>query len=70
MDGRNVNYGEASGQQLQRVEDIMRIIQEAKFLGEGSKYGQAPAEATIDPDDSEGDLESEIETSGDYIIHF
>ncbi|KAM3308631.1 serine/threonine-protein kinase SAPK3 isoform X2 [Capsicum chacoense] len=70
MDGRNVNYGEASGQQLQRVEDIMRIIQEAKFLGEGSKYGQAPEEATIDPDDSEGDLESEIETSGDYIIHF
>ncbi|KAM3375487.1 Serine/threonine-protein kinase SAPK2 [Capsicum chinense] len=70
MDGRNVNYGEASGQQLQRVEDIMRIIQEAKFLGEGSKYGQAPAEATIDPDDSEGDLESEIETSGDYVIHF
>lgn len=69
MDGEKANYGEASEKSQQRVEDIMRIIQEAKTPGEGSKPGQAPAGATIDPDDMEGDLESEIDNSDDFVAH-
>ncbi|XP_059292142.1 serine/threonine-protein kinase SAPK3-like isoform X2 [Lycium ferocissimum] len=69
MDGENANYGVSSDQQQQRVEDIMRIIQESRIPGEGSKPGQAPAGATADPDDMEGDLESEIDISGDFVDH-
>ncbi|XP_009776430.1 serine/threonine-protein kinase SAPK3 [Nicotiana tabacum] len=69
MDGEKANYGEASEKSQQRVEDIMRIIQEAKILGEGSKPEQAPAGATVDPDDMEGDLESEIDNSDDFVAH-
>ncbi|XP_060213580.1 serine/threonine-protein kinase SAPK3-like isoform X2 [Lycium barbarum] len=69
MDGKNANYGESSDQQQQRVEDIMRIIQEATIPGEGSKPRQAPAGATAEPDDMEGDLESEIDISGYFVDH-
>ncbi|OIT22641.1 PREDICTED: serine/threonine-protein kinase SAPK3-like [Nicotiana attenuata] len=65
MDGEKTS----SDQAQQRVEDIMRIIQEAKIIGEGSKPGQAPAGAPIDPDDMEGDLESEIDNSDYFVAH-
>ncbi|KAJ8543518.1 hypothetical protein K7X08_006041 [Anisodus acutangulus] len=69
MDGENANYGESSEQQQKKVDDIMQIIQEAMIPGEGPKPGQAPAGATTDPDDMEGDLESEIDTSSDFVAH-
>ncbi|KAJ8557934.1 hypothetical protein K7X08_004700 [Anisodus acutangulus] len=70
MDGENANYGESSEHQQQEVDNIMRIIQEATIPGEGSKPGQAPSGPTTDPDDMDGDLESEIDTSGDFVAHF
>ncbi|CAN4099737.1 unnamed protein product [Withania somnifera] len=54
----NMNHGEASDQQ-----------QRAKIPGEGPKLGRAPAGAATDPDDTEGDLESDIDTSGDFVVH-
>uniref|UniRef100_A0A803PMY6 non-specific serine/threonine protein kinase n=1 Tax=Cannabis sativa TaxID=3483 RepID=A0A803PMY6_CANSA len=51
-------------QNTQSVEEIMRIIQEAKTPGEGSKAttGLGATASTSDPDD-----ESEIDVSGDYL---
>ena len=43
----------------------MQIIQEAKTPGEGSKSDQAALEAM--EDDIEGDLESEIDISGNFM---
>lgn len=43
----------------------MRIIQEAKTPGEGAKAdGQGAAGVA---DDLEGDIESEVDISGDYL---
>ncbi|CAI9095574.1 OLC1v1031562C1 [Oldenlandia corymbosa var. corymbosa] len=56
-------------QQLQSVEDIMRIIQEAKIPGETPKpETQSSNVGSIDTDDLEGDLESEIDNSGDFVV--
>lgn len=55
-------------QQLQSVEEIMRIIQEAKVPGEGTKTEAQTAAGSTDPDDLEADLESEIHNSGDFGI--
>ncbi|CAI9095572.1 OLC1v1031560C1 [Oldenlandia corymbosa var. corymbosa] len=56
-------------QQLQSVEDIMRIIQEAKIPGEAPKpETQNSIVGSIDTDDLEGDLESEIDNSGDFVV--
>lgn len=43
----------------------MRIIQEAKTPGEGSKG--SGADGTSDTDDIEADVESEADASGDYL---
>ncbi|KAL4341542.1 hypothetical protein GQ457_08G025870 [Hibiscus cannabinus] len=54
-------------QPSQSVEEIMRIIQEAKTApAEGAKVGGQAVAGSSDPDDAEGDLESEINVSGDF----
>ncbi|NP_001312234.1 serine/threonine-protein kinase SAPK3-like [Nicotiana tabacum] len=69
MDGEHSKYEEASEQLQQSVEEIMRIIQEAKIPGEVSKpEGQATA-GTAEPDDTEDDLESEIDSSNDFAVY-
>ena len=51
-------------QPTQSVEEIMRIIQEAKTPGEGAKAsGQGAAGASA----SDHDDESEVDVSGDYV---
>ncbi|KAK3023220.1 hypothetical protein RJ639_043332 [Escallonia herrerae] len=56
-------------QPVQSVEEIMRIIQEAKTPGEGSKAEGEAGSGSMDPDDTEIDLESEIDYSGDFVGH-
>ncbi|KAK8483368.1 hypothetical protein V6N13_097616 [Hibiscus sabdariffa] len=54
-------------QPSQSVEEIMRIIQEAKTApAEGAKVGGQAVAGSSDPDNAEGDLESEIDVSGDF----
>ncbi|PPR84061.1 hypothetical protein GOBAR_AA36654 [Gossypium barbadense] len=62
------NYAESvRDQPSQSVEEIMRIIQEAKTTtAEGAKVGEQAAAGSSDPDDVEADLESEIDVSGDF----
>ncbi|KAK9275974.1 hypothetical protein L1049_023250 [Liquidambar formosana] len=68
IDGEKTNYEEASRDQpAQSVEEIMRIIQEAKTPGEGSKVGGQSGSGSLDADDLEADLESEIDMSGDFV---
>ncbi|MBA0554500.1 hypothetical protein Golob_013598, partial [Gossypium lobatum] len=63
-----MNYAESvRDQPSQSVEEIMRIIQEAKTTtAEGAKVGEQAAAGSSDPDDVEADLESEIDVSGDF----
>nr|WEU80660.1 serine/threonine-protein kinase SAPK3 [Citrus trifoliata] len=64
------NYKEAGRDQpTQSVEEIMRIIQEAKMPGEATKVAGQSAAGASDPDDMEDDIESEIDASGDYMSH-
>ncbi|KAL8112568.1 hypothetical protein AgCh_020043 [Apium graveolens] len=68
VEGEKTNYGEADrNKQLQSVEEIMQIIQEAKIPGEtGTKAeGQLSTGNSLDADE-DLDLESEIDYSGDY----
>lgn len=68
VEGEKTNYGEADrNKQLQSVEEIMQIIQEAKIPGEtGIKAeGQLGIGNSLDADE-DLDLESEIDYSGDY----
>ncbi|XP_039002391.1 serine/threonine-protein kinase SAPK3-like isoform X2 [Hibiscus syriacus] len=62
------NFAESERDQLsQSVEEIMCIIQEAKTTtAEGAKVGEQAVAGSSDPDDAEGDLESEIDVSGDF----
>ena len=68
LEVEKTNYSKLENDQpTQSIEEIMRIIQEAKTPGEGSKasIGQGTTRAgasTSDPDD-----ESEIDVSGDYM---
>lgn len=68
LEVEKTNYAKLEEDQpAQTVEEIMRIIQEAKTPGEGSKdtsgKGTPGAGAsTSDPDD-----ESEADVSGDYV---
>lgn len=58
------NYAEAGNDQLsQSVEEVQRIIQEAKTPGEGSKTRLLSAAGAWDSDD----VESEVDVSGDYV---
>ncbi|KAI9173832.1 hypothetical protein LWI28_007238 [Acer negundo] len=60
------NYKEADrSQPTQSVEEVMRIIQEAKIPGEGAKVGGQAGDGEFD--DLEGDIESEVDVSGDYL---
>lgn len=62
------NYeGEKSDQPTQKVEEIMRIIQEAKMPGEGSKAGRQATGEASELDDVDADVESEVDVSGDYV---
>uniref|UniRef100_A0A2P2KKR9 non-specific serine/threonine protein kinase n=1 Tax=Rhizophora mucronata TaxID=61149 RepID=A0A2P2KKR9_RHIMU len=58
------NYAESQGDQpSQTIEEIKRIVQEAKRPGEGVKVGERAFVGTSD--DLEDDLEDEIDVSGD-----
>lgn len=45
----------------------MRIIQEARTPGEGSKVDGHSLDGALDSDDLEADLESEIDVSGEFM---
>lgn len=62
------NYAELeSNRPTQSVEEIMRIIQDAKTPGKGSKGSGQSAAGTSDTDDIEADVEYEADASGDYV---
>ena len=68
VEGEKTNYGKAErDKQLQSIDEIMQIIQEAKIPGEdGTKAeGQLGIGNSLDADE-DLDLESEIDYSGDY----
>ncbi|XP_023926015.1 serine/threonine-protein kinase SAPK3 isoform X1 [Quercus suber] len=60
------NFAEAEAEPTQSIEEIMRIIQEAKMPGEGSKAGGQATAGSSDLDDIEADIEAEVDVSGDY----
>ena len=61
------NFAESERDQpSQSVEEIMRIIQEAKTPAEGAKVGEQAVAGSSDPDDAEADLESEVDVSCDF----
>ncbi|XP_076901401.1 serine/threonine-protein kinase SAPK3-like isoform X1 [Bidens hawaiensis] len=72
IEGEKTNYENANRDQtLQSVDEINRIIQEAKVPGEGGSTTATDGKLTgngesLDPDDEEFDLENEIDESGDY----
>ena len=53
-------------QPTQGVEEIMRIIQEARTPGHGSKTAGQASEGTLN---AEADEESDVDVSGDYAEH-
>ncbi|KAJ4849322.1 Serine/threonine-protein kinase sapk3 [Turnera subulata] len=60
------NYaGSERDQPAQSVEEIMRIIQEAKTPGEGAKVGEQALGGTSD--DLDADLDLEVDVSGDFL---
>uniref|UniRef100_A0A5B6ZQ24 non-specific serine/threonine protein kinase n=1 Tax=Davidia involucrata TaxID=16924 RepID=A0A5B6ZQ24_DAVIN len=68
IEGEKTNYEEAGrGLPLQSVDEIMRIIQEAKTPGEGSKAEGQSASGELESDDAEADLESEIDYSSEFL---
>ncbi|MCD7470736.1 hypothetical protein HAX54_010835, partial [Datura stramonium] len=68
MDSQRAKYEEAS-EQLQQSVESMKMIQEAKIPGEVSKpEGKDPA-GTTEKDDTEEDLESEIDSSNDFAVY-
>ena len=67
MEAETTNYEEPRRDQLvQSVEEIMRIIQEAKTPGVGSKVDDLGVDGRLTSDDLEADLESEIDVSIDF----
>ncbi|PWA80819.1 rho-associated protein kinase 1/2 [Artemisia annua] len=67
VEGERTNYENVS-REPQSIDEINRIIQEAKTPGEGSTTNGETVNGggSFDPDDDETDLEYEIESSGDY----
>lgn len=67
MEAEKTIYEEPRHDQLvQSVEEIMRIIQEAKTPGVGSKVDELGVDGALSSDDLEADFESEIDVSGDF----
>ncbi|KAI3787527.1 hypothetical protein L1987_42062 [Smallanthus sonchifolius] len=70
VEGEKTNYENADRDQLlQSVDEINRIIQEAKVPGEGGSTivtQLTGVGGSLDPDDEDLDLENEIDDSGDY----
>ncbi|XP_074358302.1 serine/threonine-protein kinase SAPK3-like [Apium graveolens] len=71
VEGEKTNYGETDrDKQLQSIDEIMQIIQEAKIPGEtGSKAEAQPGIGNSLDADEDVDLESDIDYSGDYASH-
>lgn len=67
-DGEKLNYGDKDSEQpAQAVEEIMRIIQEAKILAQGSEAGKQSVSGLGDDDDLDADVDAEyIDDSGDF----
>ncbi|XP_024030635.1 serine/threonine-protein kinase SAPK3 [Morus notabilis] len=68
LEVEKTNYTKLENDQLtQSVEEIMRIIQEAKMQGEGAKASGQGATAAAGASASDPDDESEVDVSGDYV---
>ncbi|GAA0162443.1 non-receptor serine/threonine protein kinase [Lithospermum erythrorhizon] len=72
IEGEKNNYENDRELPPQNVEEIMKIIEEAKVPGEAepNAIGGLDASGSVDVDDLEGDLESEIDSSGDFENHY
>lgn len=66
IEGEKTNYEDANRDRpTQSVEEIMRVINEARKSGDPSKAGAMSAVETIDTDDE--DVESEVDLSGEFV---
>lgn len=66
IEGEKTNYEDANcDRPTQSVEEIMRVINEARKPGDLSKAGAMSAFETIDPDDE--DVDSEVDLSGEFV---
>ncbi|XP_048435847.1 serine/threonine-protein kinase SAPK3-like [Pyrus x bretschneideri] len=64
------NYASVERDQpKQSIEEINKIIHEARTPGEGSKAGGKAVAGPSDSDDLEADLDSEVDCSGDFSGH-
>ncbi|XP_043716856.1 serine/threonine-protein kinase SAPK3-like [Telopea speciosissima] len=62
------NYADADHvQSFQSIEEIMKIIKEARKPEEGFKVEEHSDVGVVEPDDIEADVESEVENSGDFV---
>lgn len=66
IEGERTNYHKEQDQTLQSVEEIVRIIQEARTPTEGAKSG-GQGTTGVPSDADEEDLESEIDVSGEFV---
>lgn len=66
IEAEKTNYAAVERDQLQRIEEINKIIDEARTPGQGSKVGGLAVAGPSDSDDVEADLDDEVDVSGDF----
>ncbi|XP_077237334.1 serine/threonine-protein kinase SAPK3-like [Tasmannia lanceolata] len=71
VEGEKRNYNDVDCDlPSQSVEEIMRIIQEARTPAEGSKAGEQSVIGLVDPDDVDSGIDNEeVDDSGDFMAH-
>ncbi|XP_064964647.1 serine/threonine-protein kinase SAPK3-like isoform X1 [Musa acuminata AAA Group] len=67
INGEKTNFEGNDDQPSQSVEDIMRIIEEAKKPAEHPKVANNPVSELVEVDEVDPDDETEVESSGDFL---
>lgn len=67
INGEKTNFEGNNDQPSQSVEDIMRIIEEAKKPAEHPKVANNPVSELVEVDEVDPDDETEVESSGDFL---
>ncbi|CAD5170651.1 unnamed protein product [Musa acuminata subsp. malaccensis] len=67
INGEKTNFEGNDDQPSQSVEDIMRIIEEAKKPAEYPKVANNPVSELVEVDEVDPDDETEVESSGDFL---
>ncbi|RRT50094.1 hypothetical protein B296_00014188 [Ensete ventricosum] len=67
INGEKTNFEDNHDQPSQSVEEIMRIIEEAKTPAERPKVANNPVSELVEADEVNPDDETEVESSGDFL---